>query len=390
MPTKAIRRHIALPAVAGLLIAGSTVASDAADAASGRGTDRLYVTNSALRAGPETASVAWFRVRPHGTVASAGTATAGQGARGIVFSARLDPSGQRFGYVSSQLVDEIERYRVDPDGSLTLVGTTPTPQPFGIATDPAARTVYVANFDDGHGAGSLSAFRIEPTGALTLLGTVASGAGSAKGVAVTPDGRFVYVVHGAQDDGPAVVTGFALRPDGSIGAEVTEAGLGSSGHRIVITPDGRFAYVTNQEAGDEPDVFGFRIGARGELTPVSPEPFEAGVWTEGVAVSPDGRRLYVTALGVVDGTPPAPDGQVRGFDIGADGRLTGIDRIDLGFDPVDLAFGTDGRHVYLADFSDDSVTVLAVDPSGRLQPIQTVPSRGSGPAYQSVAVLRRR
>ncbi|WP_213455939.1 beta-propeller fold lactonase family protein [Rhizomonospora bruguierae] len=389
MPTFAIRRHIVLPAVTGLLIAGVAVVSDSAGAgaASAMGTDRLYVTNSALRAEPEAADVTWFRLGPGGTVTSTGTAPAGHGARGIVFSARLAPNGQRFGYVSSQLVNEIERYRVNPDGSLTFAGATPTPQPFGIATDPRAHTVYVANFDGGHGTGVLSAFHIESTGALTLLNTVDSGGVNAKGVAVTPDGRFVYAVHGAQANEPAVVTGFVVRPDGSIGARVAEAGLGSSGHRIVITPDGRFAYITNQEAGDDPDIFGFRIGARGELTPISPEPVESGVWTEGAAISPDGHRLYVTALGVVGGTPPATDGQVRGFDIGADGRLTQVDRIDIGFDPVDLAFGAGGTRVYIADFSGNSVTVFAVDRRGHLQPTRTVSSQGSGPGYQAVAVL---
>lgn len=198
----------------------------------------------------------------------------------------------------------------------------------------------------------------------------------------------MYVSHGTPGSTePSVITGFTIGTDGSVRGKVAEASIGCSGARVVITPDGRFVYFASQESGDKPDIFGFRIGAYGGLTPVSDEPFEAGVWTEGAAISPDGRRLYVAALGVV-GPPESPvqDGQIRGFAIRADGRLTKIERIDFGFDPVDLAFGLDGKHLYVSDFSGHTITVFNVGAGGNLDPIQTESSQGRNSGFQSVVV----
>jgi 6-phosphogluconolactonase (cycloisomerase 2 family) len=348
----------------------------------------LYVTNGALRADPSTANVARFGINAAGQITPAGTVEAGHGARGIVFTPEPDAVGQRFAYVSSQQADRIDRYRVASDGALTFLGATATRQPFGIAIGADGQTVYVANFDNGEGNGSLSAFRVETGGVLTLLNKMGSGAAHPKGVAITPNGNFVYVSHGTPNSTePSVITGFTIGADGSAQGKVAEAGIGGSGHRVVITPDGRFVYVTNQESGNKPEIFGFRIGAHGGLTPVSDKPFEAGVWTEGAAVSPDGRRLYVTALGVV-GPPesPAQDGQIRSFAIRADGRLTENERIDFGFDPVDLAFGHDGKHLYVSDFSGHTITVFNVDAGGSLDPIRTESSQGRNPGFQSVVM----
>ncbi|MEJ3749360.1 beta-propeller fold lactonase family protein [Actinomycetes bacterium KLBMP 9797] len=376
--------------VAGLLAMGlvgaALVAPERAGAAVAAG-DQVYVTNSALRADAKLATVARFAVSLTGTVQPAGTVKTGHGARGIVFTPG-DVVGQQFAYVPSQLVDQIGRYRVAANGALTLLGATGTPQPFGIATSPDARTVYVSHLTVGTGEGGLSAFRVATDGDLVPLNAVTTGHVNAKGVAVTPDGRFVYVAHGVPNGtAPSRLVGFAVAADGSIGAQVVAVDIGASGHRVVITPDGRFLYVTNQEAGATGDIYGFKIGPAGGLIPVSPKPFEAGVWTEGAALSRDGKRLYTTALGVVGPvSAPVADGEVRGFAVNIDGTLTGIESLALGFDPVDLAVGPDGKALYVADFSGSSLTVLTIDATGGLKPVQTVSSEGANPGFQGVAV----
>jgi DNA-binding beta-propeller fold protein YncE len=380
-------KRVAATAIAGLLTVGASGLPGYAAPALAEG-DQLYVTNSALRAAPTAANVARFELDATGLTKPAGTVPAGQAARGIVFTPAPDATGQRYAYVSSQAGNEIDRYRVSVDGALTSIGMTPTRQPFGIAISPDGHTVYVTNFDENDGNGSVSAFHVESTGALILVNIIDSGAANPKGVAVTPDGRFLYVSHGTPNAAtPSVLMGFAIGADGSLRGPVSKATIGSSGHRAVITPDGRFIYVTNQESGDVGDIFGFRIGPSGELTPVSTKPFEAGTWVEGAALSPDGRRLYVTALGVVGPAPaPVADGQVRGFTIAADGRLTEIERIAFGSDPVDLAFGLDGQNLYVADFSENTLTVFSVDPAGGLARRQTVSSQGPNPGFQGVVV----
>jgi len=359
---------------AGLLV--SLVRLAPADA----GPDRLYVTNSSLRERADDANIARFDIAASGAIAQVDTADASEGGRGIVFTPAV--RGRRFAYAPSELANSIDFYRVDRSGRLTLAGSTETPQPFGIAIAPDGSTVYVPSL-----TGSLSAFHVTSSGKLKPLNTVDTGQTIAKGVAVTSSGRFIYVTHSPEEDGGVgAVTGFELRSNGSIGRQVANVPAGPSGHRAIITPDDRFLYITNQVAESGPDVAGFRIDASGELTPVPGSPFEGGVWTEGTALSPDGTKLFITALGAV-GDETVRDGQVRGFSIGADGRLVEIERVDIGSDPVDLAFGRDGAHLYVSDFSDDTVTIFHADTAGNLDRVDTVPSGGVEPGFQSVVVL---
>jgi 6-phosphogluconolactonase len=387
MPSSIIRRR-AVAAVVGIVAVAVAAIAPPAVAASVAGEgDQLYVSNGGSDS--TAANIARFGIGTDGRVALAETVQASEFVSGLVFTPELGVRGLRFAYASTG--DTIDRYLVEPGGALTFVDSTKTPEPFGIAISPRGPTVFVANFDDGDGKGSVSAFHVEPTGALRLVNTIDSGTVHPKGVAVTPDGRFVYVVHGTpRSPEPSVLTGFAVGADGSLSGPVTKAAIGPSGHRVVITPDGRFLYATMQEEGDAGDVFGFRIGASGELTPVSSKPFEAGVWVEGAAVSPDGLRLYVVALGTVGGPTPVADGQIRGFDIGAGGGLVEVARVDYGFDPNDLAVGLDGQHLYVADFSVNTVAVFSVSAAGAIGLLQTVSSAGDSPSYQGVTVQPRR
>ena len=380
-------RNALMIAAAGMLVA-AVAPPAAADAAVLAG-DQLYVLNGGDDDGLD-ANVAQFGIGADGLISPGGIAKA-DSARGLVFSPPLGFAGVQFAYSASDVVNAIDRFRVGPGGALTLVGTTPSRQPFDIAIDPHGPTVFVSNFNDDD-EGMISAYHVHPSGDLELINSVPSGDIHPKGLAVTPDGRFLYVAHGTPRSPaprPTVVMGFAVGADGRLSERpVAKAQIGASGHRAVITPDGRFLYVTMQEAGDAGDIFGYRIGSSGGLTPVAEKPFESGVWTEGIATTPDGRRLYVDSLGVVGS--PERDGEVRGFSIGPDGVLTEVARAAAGLDPNDLAVGLDGKHVYLGDFTGNTVLVFAAGATGGLKLLQTVPSQGLGPSYHGVAVQPRR
>jgi DNA-binding beta-propeller fold protein YncE len=376
-------RNALVIAAAGILVVAA--APPASADASAIGGDQLYVLNGGDDSGAD-ANVARFGIGANGLVSPEGT-TKADSAGGLVFTPPLGAAGLQFAYSATDVVNAIDRFRVGPGGALSLVGTTPSQEPFDIAIDPHGPTVFVSNFN-GDDEGMISAFHVQPNGDLKFINSILSGDIHPKGIAVTPDGRFLYVAHGtprSPSPRPTIVVGFAVGADGRLSeTPVAKAQIGASGHRAVITPDGRFLYVTMQEAGDTGDVFGYRIGASGELTPVSEKPFEAGVWTEGVATTPDGRRLYVGSLGVV--ASPDADGEVRGFDIGPDGTLTEVARAAAGLDPNDLAVGLDGKHVYLGDFTGNTVLVFAAGATGGLKLLQTVPSQGLGPSYHGVAV----
>ncbi|MQA83165.1 MAG: beta-propeller fold lactonase family protein [Streptosporangiales bacterium] len=361
-----------LATIAALVLTGP--AHGLADGLAGGHT--VYVTNSAREGGD--ANVARFASNAGGPLTLVDTTEAGRGARGMAFTPDL-----RFAYLAASDIDQVQMFRIGPDGALTPFGAVETPSPFMIAIAPNGRTIYVGNA----GLRTISVFTVRSDGTLTPRGTADTGAEATKGIAVTPDGRFLYVSHGLPTDAePSALTGFTLRADGLLGRQVAKAKIGISGAETVITPDGRFVYVAHQVSND---VHGFRIGRDGDLTPVPGSPVDGGDAAEGAAISPDGRRLYVTAVGVEDGDVGFP-GQVLGFTIGDDGRLTEtVDRVDMA-SPIGIGFTPDGRRMYVSDFSDSIVNTFAVAPDGNLRLIQTLKSGGPQPGFQSVNVLPTR
>lgn len=339
---------------------------------------KLYVTDSGEITNESTISI--FTVGPDGglTPFGAPVPTTSQ-ARKIAFT----PDG-RTAYVvnGSDLVNQIEVFTVNDDGSLTRRTPVPADQfPFAMAVAPDGRTAYVSHTT----AQTLVVYRIGADGSLTRLGeSIKTGSGVPKGVAATPDGRFLYVSHGLPSDTErAVVVGFAINADGTLTQLPDEAQIGISGGAVTITPDGRFLYVANQVSND---VYGFSIRADGSLRPVPSSPTPAGDFTFGATVSPDGRHLYATSVGAVTGQKEG----VWAYAIGGDGRLTtvtGSPFVD-GDGPVGLAFAPDGRHLYVSNFNSSDVSTFEVAASGALTVAgPRLPTPGNGPAFDSATML---
>jgi 6-phosphogluconolactonase len=388
---KSFPHRAAAAAGAGLL---ATAIMSATQASAGPTTvvtgDQVYVTNSALQSDPGSATVARFGVDPAGLLAPAETEPAGDGARRMVFTPRANANGKRFAFVSSTNTKDagsIDRYLVDASGELTMLDRQDAEHPFGMAIHPNGGTIYVSSFENDSGAkGLITPYRVGPEGTLTPLNPVDSGTIHPKGVAVTPDGRFLYVSHGSTTDPPpSVLIGFAIAADGSLvpGPVDTEP-LGANGSTIAITPNGQFIYTSSMEnTVGTPDVFGFRIDPTGRLSPVPGTGFETGRFVEGIAISPDGTRLYTAALGNV-GTER--DGELHAFTIDPTGRLIDIGLTKFGLDPIALVFSRDGRRLYVSDFSGHTISTFQVDAAGTLQHRQTLDSGGRNPAFQSVTL----
>ena len=84
---------------------------------------------------------------------------------------------------------------------------------------------------------------------------------------------------------------------------------------VAVSPDGKSVYVTNlpRESASPTTVSQYDVGAGGKLTPKSPAMVAAGIAPEGVAVSPDGQSVYVANN---------DSNTVSQYDVGAGGKLT--------------------------------------------------------------------
>ena len=173
-------------------------------------------------------------------------------------------------------------------------------------------------------------------------------------LSITPDAQKVYSAHTAT----GTITGYRLEPDGSlspIDGGTVLAGVPASG--LAITPDGSRLFAT---AGGQ--VRSFSISPSGALTPTGAQPAQTGAISaiSQVAITPDARHLVVTNY---------LSNSVSSFTIGPDARLTPTGPpVATGDKPVLPAFTPDGRYLYVSNESSATVSGYAVEPDGRLTP----------------------
>ena len=236
---------------------------------------------------------------------------------------------------------------------------------------PDGRTAFAANPDvvigpDRHG--TISVYQVGPHGRLTPKETVGSGGETPLGVAVALDGRTLYV---ANVFGKTVVA-FRIAADGSIKQFRTFPVTINNPRGLALSPDGRFLYLSyGDNTDDRPTSVGgistFAIGRDGGLTEVGP-PVRVGRFDATMAITADGRYLYVDSTDT---------DQVFGFAIGSDGRLAPLPRspYDVSDWPEGITVTPDGRFVYVASVglsTEDGpgyVTGFAIGTDGSLTPV---------------------
>jgi 6-phosphogluconolactonase (cycloisomerase 2 family) len=365
-----VRRRIVTSFAAALLLAAATPGAAAGEAAAAG--PFVYVTNA------DSGTVSAFAVGKDGALTFIGaTEPAKKDAKQDLRGIAVGKDGHTV-YATDEEHDQVVVYRVGASGTLTAFATVPTGgvTPFGITVAPDGRSLYTANIDSN----DVSRFPILLDGVLGSPQTVKTGATHPRGVAVSPDGRFVYVSHGTPMPPPAepgVLTTMAVGPDGTLSPVGKQIRAGFSAAMIAIRPDGKFLYVGAQ-ASDQ--VYGFRIGPDGGLVEVPHSPVDSDRVPEGIVMTPDGRHVYTA-------DEHETEGNVRGFTVGADGSLTGIEpAVDQGHSHVGIAVTPDGRFVYSSNGTDNRVTGYAIGADGTLKQVADVSSYGLGSAFQSVAI----
>lgn len=239
--------------------------------------------------------------------------------------------------------------------------------PRGVAVARNGNSVFAAN----QGANTASQFLLEP-GAPSFLpmspGEVAAGSSPA-GVAVGP--AAAYVTNRAGDtvsqyslsvyeggdstcDGPGCA--LALSPKSP-----PAVATGDSPFGVAVSPNGRSVYVTN--AGSN-SVSQYAADGAGALSPKSPATIATQSIPLGVAISPDGRSLYVANQG---------SDSVSQYTVDAStGVLTPKSpaTVAAGGEPTAVAVSVDGKSVYVTNLDDGTVSQYVVGGDGALTPMK--------------------
>jgi DNA-binding beta-propeller fold protein YncE len=133
---------------------------------------------------------------------------------------------------------------------------------------------------------------------------------------------------------------------------------------VAVSPDSRSVYVTNSlvEHSDY-SVLQYSAGADGALTPKSPPMVATGINPAGIAVSVDGRSVYVANNGILRG-----EGSLGQYSVGPGGTLTpkSPPEVGVGRNPSELAVSPDGRNVYAASIPNFTLSQYSVGQGGVL------------------------
>ena len=293
-------------------------------------------------------------------------------------------------YVANPFGNTVSQYDIGPGGTLSPK-TPPTvgagDLPVGIAVSPDGKSVYVTNAI--FCSGTVSQFDVGPGGALTPKSppTVTAGC-HPTGVAVSPGSDSVYVTNSVFSTAGVAQASISQYDAGAGGALTAKSPASvttpSNPLGIAVSQDGRSVYVA--DVGDAPnqlgDVLQFDVGPDGVLAFKAPSSVPADNTPDGIVISPDGNSVYVTNNFVFGG------GLVSQYDVGAGGALSPKTpaTVVTGNRPSGVAVSPDGKSVYVANAVDDNVSQYDVDPvTGALSPkIPATVAAGGGP--QAIAV----
>ena len=148
--------------------------------------------------------------------------------------------------------------------------------------------------------------------------------------------------------------------------------VGSTPHTLAITPDGKRLYVTHYTAGNYVSVVDLDPTSTNYQKLIDTDPVTNGVQNipvgtnpAGIAINQSGTRAYVAnsngaSVSVIDIDPTSGTyNQV----IDADLSSGGIDTIAVPNGPFKVAVSPDGKRIYVSNITDSSVSVIDIDPT---------------------------
>jgi len=194
---------------------------------------------------------------------------------------------------------------------------------------PDGRWLFVANAD---GIVIVDTKTHAPVNTIEMPAMSDGTPGFAMAVTCSPDGRRLYVALASATAGEVIaIDAYSKQPVG-------RAMVGSCPTGIAITPDGRRLFVADHNSADVAVLSASPLSLINRVS--------VGVSPARVAISPDGQHVYVTCKG--SGTVAILSG-VTGANIGV---------INVGKEPMGVAVTGDGSRIYVANHADGTVSII--------------------------------
>jgi hypothetical protein len=314
-----------------------------------------------------------FRVNPDGTLTGIGTFAAGDGPQTI----SLSPDGRFLAVghgTASVTTEELRIYEVNPSGSLSLRLTTTVPDsPLDVlwlnngalAVTKTGSPANVQVYSWNPSGSSLSQIDLEPTGLFNS--------------ALSTNGRFLF----ANDSTGNTIRAFRINANSTLDLVDTQSTSPFLPVSIGLRPDGNYLYGAGGISGDGNRVFGYRVNADGSLDPTVPGDFTSpGESPKNFAFTADGQYAFVghgtdATIQVFRSDPGTGVLDATGFsyDVGFQGTLGEI--AVLG----NLLFACDNSTIF---DNRTGVVSLRINPNGSLTEVGIFPSDGARPDYLAV------
>jgi DNA-binding beta-propeller fold protein YncE len=200
------------------------------------------------------------------------------------------------------------------------------------------------------------------------------------GMALTPNGQLLLV---AGNTATAVLSVRALEAGSNAALVGVLADAGTGQFQVAVSADGRYAFVTDETTGGL-SVFNLAFALQhGFSAPgVAVGIVSLAYGAVGIAISPDGQQLYVTTFDAY-----GPHGQLWVIDAaraerGATGTAV-LRQVAAGCQPVRVAVSPDGRTVWVTALQSNALLAfsaadLQADPSQALKAVVRVGSEPVG------------
>ncbi|MFL5562235.1 MAG: lactonase family protein [Gemmatimonadaceae bacterium] len=275
--------------------------------------------------------------------------------------------------------NQVTSFRVAEDGELSRARITSTGGVAPVSLAMHGNLLYVLNT----GSASVQGYRVGASGELAALpgasATLPTGSAGAAAIRFTRDGEQLLVT----ERGANRIDVFDVRENGRLAAVATYASHGRAAFGFDLTPDD--GVIVSETGSNAPNggVSSYVLGG-GTLTLVTGSVSSGGGAACWLINTRDGRFSYVVNAGgaSIGAFAMREDGSIAS--IGGAGALTST---GAGSTPLDPAFSSGDRYLYVLEGGAGNIGGFAVGPDGALTAAGTVHAGAGASGLQGLAAF---